>query len=341
MAKHNVVFHGRNRNVKKFGLILLLCIVPVFFLVSTLYLKFRNSSDVKTVVFINSNSKNVDHNLKKSSSAHSTHLAVIIVSDPTKAATRKAIRETWLSVKNDKVQHFFLVGTKDLNVEIIQDLQQEKAAYQDLIILSSVAESYESLTNKVLEGFKWLVSNYQFNFLLKIDDDSYVRISGLLDSLSQQPQERLYWGFFKGGANVFKKGKWREEDWFLCDTYLPYARGGGYILSSDLVHYLAASASFLQQYKSEDVSVGLWLSPLKINRVHDTRFDTEYKSRGCFNSYLITHKQSPGEMREKHRSYIKTEKLCPAGEVRLRYSYNYNWTVLPSQCCKNIDPELP
>nr|CAG4647256.1 EOG090X0A8N [Megafenestra aurita]SVE92541.1 EOG090X0A8N [Megafenestra aurita] len=267
-------------------------------------------------------------------------LIILIMSDATKAATRKVLRETWLSTGNEKIKHFFVVGSKGLASEVLENISDENFAFHDMLILNSTSESYTSLTKKVLAGFQWIHSNYNFNFLLKCDDDSFVRISSLLQELEKQPQNLLYWGFFKGGSSVFQKGKWKESEWFLCDTYLPYALGGGYILSSDLIEYLAKSAPLLQQYKSEDVSVGVWLSPLKINRIHDVRFDTEFKSRGCFNDYLITHKQSANDMRIKHNNLFSTGKLCPS-ELRARYSYNYNWTVPPTKCCKNFDPSLP
>lgn len=44
-------------------------------------------------------------------------------------------------------------------------------------------------------------------------------------------------------------------------------------------------------FVNEDVSVGIWLAPLRIERRHDRRFDTEWRSRGCLNHYVITHKQ--------------------------------------------------
>lgn len=324
----------RNRNAKKLGLFAVLFLLPLTLFGLTLHLKDRNNKEPSI-------STDLPKSLLKNQTALSTNLVILIVSDPTKAATRRAIRETWLSINHNQVQHVFLVGTRGLTNEVLQSVVEEKSSYQDVVILDSVSDSYEGLTTKILAGFQWLMSNHKFNFVLKVDDDTYVRIPALLDALALQPQERLYWGFFKGGANVFRKGKWKEDEWFLCDTYLPYARGGGYILSSDLVQFIAQSAPLLQCYKSEDVSVGLWLSPLKIHRVHDPRFDTEYKSRGCFNSYLITHKQGAREMREKHKQLLQTGQLCPAGEIRLRYSYIYNWTVPPSDCCKNIDPDLP
>ncbi len=83
------------------------------------------------------------------------------------------------------------------------------------------------------------------------------------------------------------------QSWALCDLYLPYATGGGYLLGSQLVAYLAENAHHLTRFFNEDVSVGAWLAPLNITRVHDTRFDTEWKvgvgwsvvfsaSDGCF-----------------------------------------------------------
>jgi galactosylxylosylprotein 3-beta-galactosyltransferase len=47
----------------------------------------------------------------------------------------------------------------------------------------------------------------------------------------------------------------------------------------------------LMIWNSEDISVGAWLSPIQVNRVHSIRFDTEAKSRGCNNDYIVTHKQ--------------------------------------------------
>nr|CAG4634950.1 EOG090X0A8N [Alona affinis] len=335
MAK---ILFGRNRNAKKICFIAIVSIVPLFLLILVLHFKSQDRDEKprgSSLLQAQQNASVVDFDRQ------SIHLVVLIISNPTKSATRRAIRETWLSsLSNSRVKHFFIIGSKGLAAEVLGEVKAENTTHEDLVILDSVAESYESLTSKVLSSFQWLVSNYQFNFVLKCDDDTYVTIPPLLEALAKHPQVKLYWGFFKGAANVFRKGKWKEDDWFLCDTYLPYARGGGYVLSSDLVRHLTDSAPLLQHYKSEDVSVGLWLSPLKINRVHDVRFDTEFKSRGCFNSYLVTHKQSAKEMREKHSHLVRTGNLCPA-EIRLRYSYNYNWTVPSTECCKNFDTDLP
>ena len=268
------------------------------------------------------------------------HLVILILSVSTKSATRNIIRKAWLSERDPRVKHFFVIGSKEITSSVFHDLLNEAALNNDIMFLDSIPENYKTLSDNVLAAFKQLHSSYKFNFVLKCDDDSFVQVPLLLEALTKQPQQRLYWGFFKGGSHVFRQGKWKEPSWFLCDTYLPYALGGGYILSYDLVEYLTASSSLLQHYNSEDVSVGLWLSPLKINRVHDYRFDTEFKSRGCFNQYLITHKQSIDDMREKKKNLDTIGKMCQS-EVRFRYSYNYNWTVPATKCCKSFDSEIP
>ena len=69
------------------------------------------------------------------------------------------------------------------------------------------------------------------------------------------------------------------KEWFLCDHYLPYAMGGGYVISSDLIHRVAVNADGIQLYNNEDVSVGVWLSPFIAERRHDKRFNTGENAR--------------------------------------------------------------
>lgn len=50
-------------------------------------------------------------------------------------------------------------------------------------------------------------------------------------------------------------------------------------------------------FRNEDVSVGAWLAGLSVRYVHDPRFDTEFRSRGCNNQYIVTHKQTPESLK--------------------------------------------
>ncbi|XP_062962473.1 beta-1,3-galactosyltransferase 6 [Cynocephalus volans] len=265
-------------------------------------------------------------------------LTVLVASAPRAAERRSVVRSTWLSRRGGPgdVWARFAVGTGGLGPEQRRALEREQARHGDLLLLPALRDAYENLTAKVLAMLAWLDEHVAFEFVLKADDDSFVRLDALLAELrARDParRRRLYWGFFSGRGRVKPGGRWREAAWQLCDYYLPYALGGGYVLSADLVRYLRLSRDYLRAWHSEDVSLGAWLAPVDVQREHDPRFDTEYRSRGCSNQYLVTHKQSPEDMLEKHRTLAREGRLCQK-EVQLRLSYVYDWSAPPSQCCQ-------
>ncbi|KAG8184719.1 hypothetical protein JTE90_019323 [Oedothorax gibbosus] len=269
------------------------------------------------------------------------YLAVIIFSAPGNYERRRAIRKTWLLNKGDRsIGHFFVVGTASLESAELNNIQHEHEEFGDLMVLDKVSDSYAKLSVKLREALTWLYANVEFVFLLKVDDDSFVRLGALYNELKLKPKEKLYWGFFDGQAKVKFGGKWKETAWFLCDRYLPYAKGGGYVITSDLVRNLALTSSYLSLYQNEDVALGTWLAPFDIKRVHDPNFDTEYLSRGCFNSYLVTHKQSISLMITKFKNLKETGNMCTS-ERRERNSYMYNWRVQPSLCCIRNNSQIP
>lgn len=74
------------------------------------------------------------------------------------------------------------------------------------------------------------------------------------------------------------------------------------------------------------------MAGLDIRYLHDPRFDTEFTSRGCHNEYLITHKQSPLLLRELFERVRDKGVLCEK-EMRIRFSYVYDFNIPPSECC--------
>ncbi|RVE40918.1 hypothetical protein evm_014431 [Chilo suppressalis] len=265
---------------------------------------------------------------------------------------------TWIgeSKKQPLIKVFFTIGISGLKTDKLDKLKRELNRNDDLLLLD-LKDSYKALTSKVLSSLKWLNGNLKnLKYVIKCDDDSFVRIDLIVKDLEAYAPEMndrslkeyvsfksslpsykgLYWGYFDGRARAFSKGKWQENTWFLCDTYLPYALGGGYVISKSIVKYLAQNADFLSLYNSEDVSMGVWTAALhSINRVHDIRFDSEWISRGCSENMLVRHKQSSGNMFQMYRTLVQSngEKLCKT-EVLNRQSYSYNWNVLPSKCCR-------
>lgn len=188
------------------------------------------------------------------------YLFIAVMTSPKGFLRRKAMRETWLSVltiKERQIQRKFFIGVKGLNPLILKDLRKEQTTYNDLIFIHDFHDSYNSLSKKLLKMLLWTERSISFNFMMKVDDDTFVDLNTVVRDLSKYKKTgRIYWGFFRGNSNVKKTGVWAEPDWFLSDFYLPYAMGGGYILSWDLIHYITNAAEYLQLYKSEDVSLG-------------------------------------------------------------------------------------
>ena len=264
-------------------------------------------------------------------------LFVMILSSINGKSRRDAIRNTWM-LYHDTLEPGviikFIIGTLSIQFEQSQSLHRENEEHSDLLFLPKLKDSFNNLTRKVLSSFVQIDKSFTYDYLFKGDDDTFIRLDVLLGELNKRPlHTKYYWGFFDGRSVPKKGGRYKETEWFVCDLYVPYALGGGYVLSSDLVSRIVVNSDGLQLYISEDISVGLWLSGFDVERKHDVRFNTEYKSRGCQNVYLVSHKQSETDMIEKYTNIKKNGKQCTE-EKQLRGSYHYNWEVSPSQCCK-------
>lgn len=192
----------------------------------------------------------------------STFLFIMILTSPKGTERRDAIRNTWLkNAKSDFIAKF-IIGGKTLNKADQQLVESENQIYQDIIVIPHLKDGYYELSNKVLQGFRWIDENIDCSFVMKADDDSFVMIDKIVSELKEFPEteaSHLYWGFFRGNANVKRKGKWAEHKWVLCDHYLPYANGGGYLLSAKLINFIARNWDLLLLYNSEDVSVGKYM----------------------------------------------------------------------------------
>ena len=255
-----------------------------------------------------------------------------------------------VKVPGIKIKHLFAVGTLGLSDEEIDQIKSEQKVYSDLLLIDDLFDSYPNLTLKMIKSTEKLVQTTpNFKFLLKIDDDSYVKLDLLAQDLIQYSsrlaamQQRkqtldnleLYWGYFNGRASIKKSGQWQEVNYNLCDRYVPYALGGGYVLSRNLVKYIAEHGQNLNRYISEDISVGTWLSPFRnIHRRHDLRFDTAYMPRKCKSSHFVLHKRTIKDMREIHSGNLCFSEVAYDASKRPA-EYFYDWTQSPSKCCDN------
>ena len=247
--------------------------------------------------------------------SHKMHIVILILSSPGGVIRRNAIRGTWLHNYHSgllKVTSRFLIGSNKLLKEKIGNLTVEQNQFGDLLLFDNLRDSYSNLSRKVLRGMEWAYKTETFDFLIKTDDDSYVQIDKVASNIKRMNcNERLYWGFFMGHALPEPSGKWAEHNWFNCPHYLPYAMGGGYVVSSRVVSMIMRFSHRLRLYNNEDVTVGSWLAPFNLVRQHDIRFDVESLSHGCNNHYIITHKERVRSLYVKYTNLLEEwDHLC-------------------------------
>lgn len=296
-----------------------------------------------------------------------------------------------LKLLNYKIKTFFAVGSLELDYKIKREIESENQVYHDLLVLDDLKDSYANLTLKLIKSIKKINEILpNFKYLLKVDDDTYVKLDYLamdlinyeksvgnlnfgrnfenyenlnnfknsknfensknyqnsenfknsknyqnsenedFDKISHKIPHNLYWGYFNGRTNIKTSGPWQESSYNLCDHYLPYALGGGYLISKNLTKFIAQFSDQLSIYKSEDVSMGTWLSPFgKIHKRHDVRFDTAYMPRKCKNYHIVMHKRSAGEMRKIFDGSFK----CENENLKTPIEYFYDWSQKAGKCC--------
>ena len=229
--------------------------------------------------------------------------------------------------------------------EAIEKLTLESKQNNDMVILDDIPDDHESLTQRTLSSFLHVptdkIRRLKPQYVLKCDDDTYVNLVAVVHRLvTRKTRGRLYWGEFVGGYPVLTDGPYAEHDWHVCDLYLPYAYGGGYLLSWDLMDLITDNAQYLVQYGNEDVTLSVWLAPYNVERIHDQGFDTGSDSKGCLWPFIVAHKISVNDTYKYYESLRRYGRICgemqKSGEVWWA-RHMYNWTVLPSLCCEVLN----
>ncbi len=268
------------------------------------------------------------------------YLVIILVhSAINQTSRREAIRHTWLSKtmttldtnSNNTLAYWFLIGTKDASRSDIDNLLKEQEAFGDLLIMNNVNNDYQSLPYRTLYSMVHMDKHYVFTYLLKTDDDVYINMPIVLQEMKElRPRERLYWGRFSCHNPPMEYGQWKEHRWHWCDVYYPYAYGGMYVLTYDVVTLVAENAPFLQLYSCEDVSLGMWLGAYNLVRINDIRIFVGH-SLQCSRGFIAIHipsVQVPKIIRKTHENLKRKGVIC----TTLVYEDLFSWRELPQKC---------
>ncbi|KAI4889680.1 hypothetical protein NFI96_017471 [Prochilodus magdalenae] len=199
------------------------------------------------------------------------------------------------------------VGRQQAHVARLREedkaLQEESHKYGDMVFVD-VVDTYRTVPSKLLQFYKWAVRNTDFNLLLKSDDDCYIDIDAVLMKIDRKSLSRsnLWWGNFRQNWAVDRVGKWQELE-YASPVYPAFACGSGYVVSRDLVVWLASNGETLKAYQGEDVSMGIWMAAVGPNKYQDAGWLCE---KECYVDML----SSPQHTAEELHSLWEQKRAC-------------------------------
>lgn len=188
---------------------------------------------------------------------------------------RNRVRNTWGSEANHPAskdwRRVFLLGRTQA-IEI----QQEASVFNDILELN-MTDNYDNLVIKVFSGLLWSITHINPRFILKADDDVYVRIPYLISWLESYGSDKLYGGHvIPDGARVNRSVTWKNrvlKDCLAEDVYPPYCSGPFYVISSNILPLVFQSVRKWTAFPAEDAYLGILARDNGIKPVSITGFD--------------------------------------------------------------------
>ncbi|KAJ7955290.1 Galactosyltransferase [Quillaja saponaria] len=213
---------------------------------------------------------------------------------------RMALRRSWMqykAVRSGEVAIRFFIGLHKNN-RVNFELWREAQAYGDIQLMPFV-DYYSLITLKTVAICILATKIIPSKYIMKTDDDAFVRIDEVLSSLKGKSSDGLLYGLisFKSSPHRDKDSKWyiSDKEWPHA-TYPPWAHGPGYIISRDIAKFIVGGHQErkLKLFKLEDVAMGIWIEQFrssghKVHYINDERF----YNAGCESNYVLAHYQGP------------------------------------------------
>lgn len=217
---------------------------------------------------------------------------------------RMAVRRTWMqytAVRSGAAAVRFFVGLHK-NQIVNGELWNEARTYGDIQLMPFV-DYYNLITWKTLAICIFGTDVVSAKFIMKTDDDAFVRVDEVLTSLKRiNVHSGLLYGLINSESRPHRNP---ESKWYISleewpeETYPPWAHGPGYVVSHDIgkAVYKRYKEGRLKMFKLEDVAMGIWIADMKKEGL-EVRYEKDERvhNDGCKDGYVVAHYQSPREM---------------------------------------------
>lgn len=277
---------------------------------------------------------------------------------------RSAIRSSWEqypqsskceACQKRKVKVLFVAGQEGDAKEMAAEAEQ----FGDLAVLPDFGqfEFYTHRAEKTQRSMRYALEHYRFKLLMKADTDAWVFTDRLLDFLDGRglferadDGPEIYAGNFALGTGAHPdnnaQAKWYDPVYEAVTglgVYPKHAKGAAYVLSPDLVEYIAemgaatdrnravslvqggevvhgwAHMPKLEDLPCEDVSMGFWLQAVNHTKV---QLPLSIGNTACTSDtavgLVVDHYVTPEDMRRRWSSYVASGDPCGSDGGMLR-----------------------
>ena len=241
-------------------------------------------------------------------------LIIAVVSAPGRSQRRNAIRQTWMSKcrTNKRIVCKFFTD-KYVRPNTLKQLERENELNKDMEFLPLSEGLWFGM--RLLLVLKWATRNYDFFYLLRMDDDYYLCVERLLEELSPLPMSK----FVRGYMHCKRKATRVDDGWML--------------LSNALIQSFLSREDLLLCHPFGDQQVAIWLNDEKnVEIFHDFRIHHHPPAKVVHSfqrnpfickEYIAVHGTYPTQMLLFWDASLKLRDPPMPSEVLLMPSYRY------------------
>lgn len=225
---------------------------------------------------------------------------------------RYQMRDMMRAQKNDSLFTYKFILGRPKNSQDAESFVKENLNYNDMIFFD-FEDKYENLAMKTLQSRRWALSNIDFTWHVKMDDDGILFVNRLLQELEPLPRQKLWmgrtWFSLNKATNPTKyydKVLNTDPFWKGCSKYPMYVSGGMRIMSKDVVEYLVLNNDFFQRFHNEDVTDGIWFLNTDVRPVHTKKIHWQ----SCGNDMFGAMDVSLAKQTTYFQRFQANESLC-------------------------------
>ncbi|XP_073010921.1 beta-1,3-galactosyltransferase pvg3-like [Typha latifolia] len=224
-----------------------LFLLPTILLLLTLFVIFPNESKLRSTTASSANCRPSPRAAFTDliSVKPDVRLLVGVLTLPENYARRNLVRLAYAHQPNhtghvDVRFVFCNLPTEEQRVLVALEIME----YNDIIVLNCTENMDNGKTYTFFSSLP-MISDVPYDYVMKTDDDTYVRLRNLVDALKSLPRENLYFGLMVPCLGI--------------STKYNYMSGLGYIVSWDLVEWIATSElARTHTTGPEDLVTGKW-----------------------------------------------------------------------------------